>query len=79
MFLLAVKTPLLPHSERAQSEAAKEFLRLKETLTQTDVSLMVAEIKTAKKDWDNKQAQLAKFNLELGKLSECLLQFFRKI
>ncbi|MCC9084074.1 hypothetical protein LOS24_03405 [Enterococcus faecium] len=33
----------------AQSEAAKEFLRLKETLTQTDVSLMVAEIKTAKK------------------------------
>ena len=56
----------------AQSEAAKEFLRLKETLTQTDVSLMVAEIKTAKKDWDNKQAQLAKFNLELGKLSESI-------
>ena len=56
----------------AQSEAAKEFLQLKETLTQTDVSLMVAEIKTAKKDWDNKQAQLAKFNLELGKLSESI-------
>ena len=24
------------------------------------------------KDWDNKQAQLAKFNLELGKLSESI-------
>ncbi len=26
----------------------------------------------SKKDWDNKQAQLAKFNLELGKLSESI-------
>ncbi|WP_165004004.1 MULTISPECIES: chromosome segregation protein SMC [unclassified Enterococcus] len=53
----------------AQSEAAKEFLRLKETLTQTDISLMIAEIKTAKTNWNQKQEQLKEFNQELEKLT----------
>ncbi|MGM9903537.1 chromosome segregation protein SMC [Enterococcus sp. 10A9_DIV0425] len=54
----------------AQSEAAKEFLRLKEALTQTDISLMIAEIKMAKKDWENRQAELDTFNQSLKALTE---------
>lgn len=36
----------------AQSEAAKEFLTLKEQLTETDVSLTVAKIKANKQAWE---------------------------
>lgn len=53
----------------AQSEAAKEFLRLKETLTNTDISLMIAEIKAAKKEWDERQLQLDQFNQSLTSLT----------
>lgn len=53
----------------AQSEAAKEFLRLKETLTKTDISLMIAEIKAAKKEWDERQVQLDQFNQSLTSLT----------
>lgn len=53
----------------AQSEAAKEFLRLKETLTNTDISLMIAEIKAAKKEWDERQIQLDQFNQSLTSLT----------
>jgi len=53
----------------AQSEAAKEFLRLKETLTETDISLMIAEIKAAKKEWDERQLQLDQFNQSLTSLT----------
>ena len=52
-----------------QSETAKKFLRLKENLTQTDIALMIAEIKVAKKDWEDKQAKLVQFNQELSSLT----------
>lgn len=53
----------------AQSEVMKEFLRLKETLTNTDISLMIAEIKAAKKEWDERQLQLDQFNQSLTSLT----------
>lgn len=52
-----------------QSETAKKFLQLKEELTQTDIALMITEIKAAKKEWEEKQAQLTQFNQELATLA----------
>lgn len=52
-----------------QSKTAKKFLRIKEDLTQTDIALMIAEIKAAKKDWEEKQARLVQFNQELSSLT----------
>lgn len=52
-----------------QSETAKKFLRLKEDLTQTDIALMIAEIKVAKRDWEKKQARLVQFNQEVSSLT----------
>lgn len=38
-------------------------------MTQTDIALMIAEIKAAKKDWEEKQARLVQFNQELSSLT----------
>lgn len=54
----------------AQSEAAKEFLKLKETLTEIDVSLTVTEIETAKTIWDQKSAELAMIEVQLQQASQ---------
>ena len=43
----------------AQSEAAKEFLKLKETLTDVDVGLTVTEIEEAKQIWETKHLELS--------------------
>lgn len=56
----------------AQSEAAKEFLRLKETLTKVDVSLTVTEIEAAKQIWEAK-------NLELDEIAEKLTSASKQI
>ncbi|MHC5228562.1 chromosome segregation protein SMC [Enterococcus sp. LJL99] len=56
----------------AQSEAAKEFLRLKETLTKVDVSLTVTEIEAAKQIWEAK-------SLELDEIAEKLTSASKQI
>ena len=53
-----------------QSKAAKEFLRLKEELTETDIALMIAEIKAARTEWTQREAELKQFNQELATVTE---------
>lgn len=50
----------------AQSEAAKEFLKLKETLTEIDVSVTVSEIESAKDIWEVKAAELTQIEEKLS-------------
>ncbi|MEI5994194.1 chromosome partition protein SMC [Enterococcus sp. 4G2_DIV0659] len=54
----------------AQSEAAKEFLKLKENLTEIDVSLTVTEIEAAKKVWEVKTAELTAIEEKLQTASK---------
>jgi chromosome segregation protein len=54
----------------AQSEAAKEFLKLKETLTDIDVSLTVTEIEEAKAIWEVKAAELTEIETQLQTASK---------
>lgn len=51
---------LVPLTE--QKKVAQQFLHLKEELTQTDISLMIAEIKLAKTEWEKQKQELAKQN-----------------
>lgn len=54
----------------AQSETAKKFLKLKEELAYTDIALMIVEIKSAKRAWEEKKTQLTQFNQELIRLAK---------
>lgn len=54
----------------AQSEAAKEFLKLKESLTEIDVSLTVTEIEVAKEIWEIKTKELAEIEEKLQNASK---------
>lgn len=54
----------------AQSEAAKEFLRLKETLTKVDVGLTVTEIEAAKQIWETKNLELNEIEAKLTSASK---------
>ncbi|MGG5357390.1 MULTISPECIES: chromosome segregation protein SMC [unclassified Enterococcus] len=53
----------------SQSETAKEFLKLKEELTQTDVSLLIAEIKQAQQEWEKQSAELTRCTKQLDALN----------
>ncbi|MCB5954897.1 chromosome segregation protein SMC [Enterococcus sp. CWB-B31] len=54
----------------AQSEAAKQFLKLKETLTEIDVSLTVSEIEVTKQVWEEKSKELQSVEALLTELSQ---------
>ncbi|MHC5216986.1 chromosome segregation protein SMC [Enterococcus sp. LJL128] len=54
----------------AQSEAAKEFLALKKTLTEIDVSLTVSEIEETKAVWEGKAKELADVEAGLAEISQ---------
>ncbi|MGM0123013.1 chromosome segregation protein SMC [Enterococcus sp. AZ194] len=58
----------------AQSEAAKEFLRLKESLTSADINLTVSEIQTAKVQWEEQNQQLNELNGYLVQLNSDIRQ-----
>ncbi|KAF1297909.1 chromosome segregation protein SMC [Enterococcus sp. JM4C] len=58
----------------AQSEAAKEFLRLKESLTEADINLTVSEIQTAKVAWEEQNQQLTALNEQLLQLNNGIRQ-----
>ncbi|EOL45436.1 chromosome segregation protein SMC [Enterococcus phoeniculicola] len=58
----------------AQSEAAKEFLRLKESLTEADINLTVSEINTAKVYWEEHNQKLVELNEQLAQLNEGIRQ-----
>lgn len=55
---------------QVQSEAAKKFLRLKEELTQVDVSYVVTEITEAKQSWQKSENLLEQLNEQLADVSE---------
>lgn len=54
----------------AQSEAAKEFLSLKETLTKIDVRLTITEIEAAKQIWETKSLALNEIEEKLTSASK---------
>lgn len=54
----------------AQSKAAKEFLTLKENLTEIDVSLTVTEIEAAKEIWEVKTTELTTIEEKLQNASK---------
>jgi chromosome segregation protein len=54
----------------AQSEAAKEFLTLKEKLTEVDVAFSVMEIETAKQAWETATKQLEQLNQQLAEITQ---------
>lgn len=54
----------------AQSEAAKQFLTLKERLQQVDVGLTVSEIETTKEVWEKKAAELTVVEEQLAQASK---------
>lgn len=69
----------------AQSEAAKRYLRLKEELTEIDVSLTVTEIQEAKEIWETKakehqeiEAKLAEASKKIRSLEDQLLRLRSK-
>jgi chromosome segregation protein len=54
----------------AQSEAAKQFLSLKEKLTAIDVAFSVMEIETAKAAWETATEQLEQLNRQLAEITQ---------
>ena len=54
----------------AQSEAAKQFLSLKEKLTEIDVAFSVMEIETAKAAWETATEQLEQLNRQLAEITQ---------
>lgn len=54
----------------AQSEAAKQFLSLKEKLTEVDVAFSVMEIQTAKRAWETATEQLELLNHQLAEITQ---------
>jgi chromosome segregation protein len=54
----------------AQSEAAKQFLSLKEKLTAIDVAFSVMEIETAKAAWETATEQLEQLNRQLAQITQ---------